>query len=351
AIILEPVSFFGLDIGDTQARVIQLNQTSEKASLVAAGSIAIDAAKAKSDNPADWQAVSDKIRQLLEEVGIITEQVVFSMPEADVFSRIIELPRMSSEEASQAIEYEAESYVPYPLDEVQLDWQILDEEQEENQDEDKMRVFLAAAPLNQVERLVGIVEGAGLKPLAIETDTIASNRSLTNESQKSGCVAIIDMGLNNTALSISNQGLIRLTHNIPLGGKHISIAIAKDLGIDEVAADKLKLGLSKLDDVQKNTIRKVYNQTLDTIVVDIKRSMDFFIGQSYSTKIEKAILCGGGARLEGIVDYFSTSLGLPVELADPWMYINCADALSSQQLQQMATVFPVAIGLAMRKEK
>ncbi len=349
AIILEPVSFIGLDIGATQARVIQLNHATEIPTLIAAGSLALNQDVLTEKDDANLQKAADKIKQLISEVGIITENAVFSLPESEVFTRIIEMPKIPKEEIAQAIQFEAESYVPYPLEEVQLDWQILEEGKEPGHSE-LLHALLIASPLVTIERMVKVVEMAGLKPLAIETNAIANNRALTREDTLSPCLAIVDIGAHASELCISDTGTIRLTHNIPIGGQHITVAISKELNIDEKEAEKLKLGLKKLDEVEKENIAKSYINSVEAIALEIKRSIDFYQSQPHSNRVSEIILVGRNSQLAELDKSLSTHLNMKITHGNPWSHIQCQDTLSMKQQEEMAPTFSVAVGLAMRKE-
>ncbi|HNT30002.1 MAG TPA: type IV pilus assembly protein PilM [bacterium] len=350
AIILEPMSFIGLDLGQTQARVIQLNHSTPVPTLVAAGSLALNGNILAEDATNDsLLKTSEKIKQLISEVGIVTENVVCALPESEVFTRIIDIPKMPKDELAQAIQFEAESYIPYPLEEVQLDWQIL-EEGEDKPSKDNTHALLVAAPLKTIDRLIRVIEHAGLKPVAIETTAIAVNRSLTNENPLHMCVALLDMGAHASELSISDKGTIRLTHNIPIGSQSFTQAIQKELSLDDKEAEKLKSGLGKLDEVEKESVSKAYKSTLEAIATDVKRSLDFYRSQPHSNQINELILTGRGAQLHNLAAFLADHLTLKVTQGNPWLHIESKETLSDKQQTEMAPMFAVAVGLAMRKK-
>lgn len=349
-IVLEPISFVGLDLGETQARLIQLNHTTEKPTLVAAGSVNLPLPWEQNDKPVEDAQIVDKLKQLMGEVGVVTDNVVFALPEAEVFTRIIEMPSMPKEEMNQAIQFEAESYVPFPLEEVQMDWQVLDESSASRQS-GKTRALLVAAPLKIIERYVSIMESAGLRPLAIETGTIAHNRTVSLEDINAGCMGILDIGSSRSVFAISFEGTIRLTHNIPFGGKHITEAIGKQLSIQDHEAEKLKLGLDKLDEIQRESVLKAYANTMESIIEEIRRSVRFFQTQSDGRQISEVVVSGRGTNLYNFTEDLQRSLGLKITRVDPWSSIKTQAALTPKQLSDMAPAFSVAIGLALRNEK
>jgi type IV pilus assembly protein PilM len=352
AVILESTSFFGLDLGETNIRVIQLNHSSDPPSLIAAGSIEAPSNPYVSENKDDQQAVVAKLRQLLEEVGIITENVSFSLPEREVFTRVIELPHMPKDDIEQALRYEAESYIPYPLDEVQVDWQLIDEAQltEAEGKSGNIHALLVATPLKTIDSLVNTLELAGLKPLIAETNNIANNRALTNEAAESPCFLIADCGATATELCISDRGMLRLTHNVPIGGAHLTQAIRKELGIKDAEAEKLKLNTDKLDFAQQEIVTKALQGTIEAIIAEMKRSIDFYQGKGQATKISKIVLTGRGAHLKLLRDIVGSHFNLPTEVGTPWAFITSQTSLTKEQLAQMAPAFAVAIGLALRRK-
>jgi type IV pilus assembly protein PilM len=320
--------------------VIQLNHAAAAPTLVAAGSINLP--PPDKDGKIPDTVISEKIKQLIGEVGIVSDNVVLALPEAEVFTRIIELPMMSPEEVSQAIEFEAESYIPYPIEEVQLDWQFL-EKPEDNEEKKKIRALLVAAPLEVINRFVNITEAAGLKPLAVESTTIGNARSIVGTGANFDCIGILDISANRSVFCIVQEGMIRLTHNVALGSNHFRDAISRELNVSIEEAEKVE--------IQQENVMGAFRGIFDTLVTEIRRSLDFYHAQSDSQQVKEVIVCGRGSKMHNFEQHLQQSLGVTVNQANPWKQITVQTALSPKQLKDMAPAFSVAIGLAMRDEK
>lgn len=405
-------TFCGLDLGSTRLRLAQMAfDKHAKPELIAVGMIDTrpDLFWQENLDPQLEQQAIDTIKQLIKQVGLKTKQVVIGLPEDKAFSRIIEMPAMSRHELENNIIFEAESYIPYQINEAQISWDIIENSPEDapttenkkspteparsptpnspsptsasptanlqntltdnlsqlnnsqtstNNDSNptptskanpNQEVFLTAAPTDMLEKTIKILEKAGLKTIAVETDSLAQVRSIAPQNF-GACQAIIDIGHLNTQLIITWHGIPRLTKNIPIGSLHITQAIAKDLSINLAEAEKLKLGLMRLQPEQQQNVIKAYAPTLQSISSDIKRTVIYY-GQQHPTQPIKEILINGrGAMLFGLNTFLQNSTGQNVNYADCWNTVNTTNSLSSDQIKQLAGEYAIAVGLALRQE-
>src|SRR3989338_5524664 len=167
---------FGLDIGTSTTKLIQLNKNGDKFDLIAHGIISSPPRALASEAIEDQDELSEVLKRLVDEARPTTKNVVTALPESQIFTRVIDMPLLSESELTSALKWEAEQYVPLPLSEVQLDWQILDTLSDEKGKDSKMEILLVAAPKILVEKYIKIFSLADLEAVSIETEQIALNR-------------------------------------------------------------------------------------------------------------------------------------------------------------------------------
>lgn len=245
---------------------------------------------------------------------------------------------MSKDELNSAVEFEAKKYVPLPLPEVDLSWIIISGHQPA---EENYRILLTALPKQITRNYMKMFSLAGLSPQVGEIEALALIRSLVGGSM-ANCI-IIDIGAKNTGLNIVEQGLLRLSRNLSIGGNTITDKISQSLNISDFRAEQFKkdFGISSATFIP-DAIRPVLN----IIKNEVKQFLNIYLSQN--TQVEKIILVGGGANLPGIVSYFE-DLKVKVELGNPLKMVAFSKSIEPV-LKRYALSLPVAIGLALRKE-
>ena len=337
-------SLLGLDIGSNTIKAVQLDHDNGRFHLKAYGLIPAPPRGFESEAESDLQALSSAIKTLLLDSKVSTNNVVCALPESAVFTRVITLPVLSDKELASAIQWEAEQYVPVPLDEVNLVWEVL----EKSTQTKNMEVLLVAAPKALTEKYLQVLTGAGLKPMALETEIIAVGRSLVGESQDSPTSLVISIGAKTTDICVVSKGKIALTRSISTGGAALNRALSTSLGFELPKAEEYKKSYGLLPGEMEGKIVSALKPVFDLIVVEIKRALAFFQKEKPQELVRRAVLCGGSARLPGAVVYLAESLGLEAQIGDPWQKIEM-DQNSRNVLAEEAAVYAVAVGLAMRE--
>ena len=340
---------FGLDIGTSTTKLVQLTKNIEKYELVTAGSIASPSRALLSESLEDQEELVDTLKKLLDEVKPTTKKVITALPESQIFTRVIEMPLLSESELTSALKWEAEQYVPLPLSEVQLDWQILDTLSDEKGKDSKMEILLVAAPKILVEKYIKIFSLADLEAVSIETEPIALNRALLNNNPAAPTTLIISFGASTTDICIIKLGKLTFTRSISTGGLSLSRAIGQDLGFDLNQAEEYKrtygLDASQLEGKVMQSIKPV----IDVVVNEIRRSLAYYIGKRPADPIKRAVITGGSAKMPGLVVYLANSLGIEVQIGNPWENVNIPASLK-QKLTADASEYATCIGLAERSE-
>lgn len=336
-------SYFGLDIGSSAIRLVQLRpNVGAKPSLVAFGSLDLPQGLAESDAKVDWAKLSDLVKTLVHETKIQTHNVVAALPGSVAFTTVVKMPKMSKGEVAKAIQYQAEQYIPMNLSEARLDWHVL-----EGADPTSVEVLMVAAPIHWVQKYTSILEGAGLTIQALEVNPIAAARSLVPPGTSE--VIIVDIGRATTDIAVVAHGVVRHIRSVPIGGEAMTRAIVQRLSVDEAQADgfKTKFGLdaTKLD----GTVVSSLTPVVDSILQEVDRSRKYYHTELGGSEVAHCILCGGVSNLPGLAAYVSQRLNISVQMGNPWAEVNFPAQIQSQ-LAQVAQGYSIAVGLAMRSE-
>jgi type IV pilus assembly protein PilM len=334
-------SHIGLDIGTTGIRLVQLKGGKGLPSLVTYSGVPVDPKVIESDAKGDQQKVAEIIKELFHTSHATTKNTVLGLPSSKVFASLVSLPKMSNQELAKSIQYQAEQYIPMPLDEVKLDWLVVGESAESNQQE----VLLVAAPKSLTEAYLDILDHAGLDLVAIEPDAFGLVRSLV--PNLSIAVAVLDIGAKSTDLVIMSSGTPRLIRSVAVGGQTLIKAAAHNLSVDEDQASQFlfKFGLtqSKLE----GQVFKAIKSGIDMLTSELDKSNKFFTSKYRDIKIEKIVLTGGSSSLPELPTYLANATGLPVEIGNSWSRIKFNVSMQDQ-LMSISNQFAVANGLALR---
>ncbi|MEK7141858.1 MAG: type IV pilus assembly protein PilM [Patescibacteria group bacterium] len=337
-------SIIGLDIGSHSIKLVEIGRRKDEAVLLAAGSIPTPPKAILAVNPEDLESIATVVKKLWKETGAITKNVNIALPESQVFTRVIEVPQLSDRELTSAIKWEAEQYIPLPLDQVTVDFTILREARETGTN--KMEVLLVASPKTLVEKYVTILELAELTPVAVETEIIAAARSLIRSTGSVRTVMIVSLGAQTTDLAILRNGIFSFTRSISSGGEALSRAVAQAFGFEISQAEEFKKTYGIEKDKLEGKLLTAVSPIMDTIISEMKRAIAYYQEKYKDENIGVAIISGGTAKVPGMVVYMAEKLGVEVQLANPWLGIVRDPRF--HVLDTEGPVFSVAVGLAFR---
>lgn len=339
----------GLDIGYSSIKVVALSKEGQTFKLISLGSVPSPQPGIQSDADSDLEAVGNAIKSLLSATHLEGKEVIAALPESKVFTRVIDdLPYLSDNELSSAISYAAEEFIPMPLIDVNLNWQVLARSEEKGK-ETKTIVLVVASPKNVVAKYVKILELAGVRPKILETEIIAVTRALVGNNPFSPSTLIVQLGATTTDFATVSKGLIWLTRSISTGGMALTRALAQHFNFETAQAEEYKKVYGMLEDQLEGKVYEVLKPIADIIAGESKRVIQSFEAKYPQNPIKRVVLSGGGAKMPGSVVYFADRLGLEVQEADPWYSIVKEKTLLPKLLQD-ATSYCVAIGLALRED-
>ncbi|MEK7532916.1 MAG: type IV pilus assembly protein PilM [Patescibacteria group bacterium] len=339
-------SILGLDIGSHSIKLIEIGSSGSEHHLLAAGSIPTPPKALQSSLEADHQAIANAIKQLIKETGAKSSSVAFALPESQVFTRVIEVPALSQRELSSAIGWEAEQYIPLPLDQVNLDYSILRDAKDTGTD--KMDILLVASPKTLLEKYLTIIEAAELIPVAAETEIIATARALSRSvAAIKNAALLVSLGAQTTDLAILRGGVLAFTRSIAAGGEALSRALVSGLDFNANQAEEFKRTYGLEQDKLQGKIVTAVKPIMDTIIGEMKRALAFYSEKHKDERVEVTLLSGGTAKLPGMVVYIAQNMGIETQLANPWVGIKRDPRFAV--LDKEGATFTVSVGLALRE--
>lgn len=338
-------SFFGLDIGTTAVRLVEVRSSGNVKSLLRYAYLPIDSKLALSEAKADQEKLAGFVKQLVSKAGVSTRNVAVGLPSLRVFTTVVDIERLSSDELTKSIQIQADSLIPTPLSESKLDWQVIGDSPI---DKTKVELLLTSVPNNYVEARLDMLEAIGLNVIAFEPNSMAMTRALIAPDAILPQL-ILDIGSTGTNLVIVTNGAPRLSRNIPTGYEAILRAAVQNLNIDDEQARQFvaKFGLSqsKLD----GQIFKAISGTIEILLVELEKSIKFFAGRYPAQKIDRIIMTGAAASLPEFPLYVANKYGINVEIGNSWRNVAIPTA-QKNELQTISNQFGVAVGLAERNE-
>jgi len=334
--------FFGLDIGTTAIRVVQVRNRA----LIRYGAVEIDKKIAQSDSKADQQKMAQIISNLVSQAGILTKNVSVGLPAAKVFTTIVDIDRLDPHELSKSIQYQADALIPTPLTQSKIDWALLGDSPA---DKNKVELLLSSVTNDFVEQRLDLLESIGLNVIAFEPDTLALSRSIVPVDMLQP-VMVLDVGSASTDLVITMNGAPRLVRAIPTGSEAFVRAAVQNLNIDEQQAQQFvfKFGLSK--DKLEGQIYNAVIGTVDLLVSEVEKSIKFFMTRyGEGAKLDRIFVTGGASVLPEFPLYLANKFAVNVEIGNAWR--NVSYPLDRQnELLAASNHFAVASGLAERVE-
>ena len=273
--------------------------------------------------------------------------VAFTLPESKTFMRVVTLPRMDDEEIADALHWEIEGYIPMPVDEVYYDWRVADTLEN---DHDMVSVLVMAAARTVVDAYIAAADGADVRLLGIEADSVADTRALADTSWKMQDVMIISCGIMHTYLAIVARGIPIFTVSIPVGHRTLISDASHALGMTTADAERLIATDGIGSYITHDPLFTAIEPGLAMLAEEIRRSAEFCKQELADCEhITKVILCGFAATTKGLRAYLVKATGLPVAIADPWINANLRPGIIPPVSQTAALDATSAIGLALRR--
>lgn len=339
----------GLDIGTSAIRAAEIGGR-EPPELVRFAQVALPQGAVAGGEIDDVGAVSAAIRRLWRDGGFASRRVATAVANQKVIVRQVEVPYMEEEELRGALGFQVQEYIPIPLEDAILDFQVLEEFAGE-EGVRMLRVLVVAAVKDMIDAVVQAIAGAGLEPVRIDYSAFAAIRSITDPvpSLLSGREAevVIDIGGGVSTVVVHERGKPRFVRVLPSGSSDVTQALVMDLGmaVEEAERHKMSWGLAGPSEApQARVIERLAGGLLD----DIRSSVEYYQSQSDAAPIGRVLLIGGGSRMPGLGDRLASVLHLTVEEGRPLAHVKLGKlGFTAEQLEQVSAVGAVAVGLAL----
>lgn len=346
-------SFVGLDIGSKAIDVVQIERNGSQWRLARVAEVATPPEAIKEGVVLDTAEVGLAIKMALREAHVSATSAVIGVSGGSVIVRTVRIPKMPEATLRKSIKYEAGRYVPSSIEDSYIEFEILGETED-----GQMDVLIVAAPKDIVESRIAACEAAGLEVEIVDIEAFAMYRALVEASESFSAeeetIAIVDVGAETTNVSVVSNGAFSMTRSIQHGGDILTNALKSyfKLSDEDAESGKNQLNIADLtaEGAAENPPLRVIQPHVDELIREIRRSLNYYQSQQTesgeSKPVTKLILSGGGARLNGLDQYMSHKLGLPVEkigvLDNPrFVFGGHSDPGSGLELA-------VASGLAMR---
>lgn len=358
--------YLGIDIGAGGVKLVELLFENGKYQLMTYGYTQRSADAVDTPLTDNLPEAVRHLARLLRESGAVSRQVVASLPVHSVFSSILAIPKVHDEKQIRSlVERQASKLMPVALEEMVIDYQMMDEKKKEKKREvasddggagevarmrtaglarENVRVLITGATKKMVKTYTAIFQDAGLDLVSLETEPFALIRSLVGTDKSP--IMVLDIGSFRTNMTIVENGVPFLNRSIKVGGAMVTRKIAEQLSVDLVSAEQMKydLAIAQLDD----SIPKAVIDLFQPIVNEISYAMKLY-SESEATdhrRIEKVILTGGSAHLPGLDKFLTEKLNVRTFVGDPWSRVQVNESMRPV-LDDIGPRFAVAIGLAM----
>ena len=338
----------GLDIGSSSIKVLELAEAKGGYQLRNFGIAPLPPEAIVDGALMDSVTIVDSIRGLANALRIKTKDVVTSVSGHSVIVKKISIPTMTEDELEESIQWEAERYIPFDINDVNIDFQILGPT---GGNEELMDLILVAAKKDIINDYLSVIIEAGFNPVIVDVDSFAiENMFEANYPMASGeVIALANIGASVTNINILKRGVSSFTRDIFTGGNAITEEIQRQLNVDFEEAETLKLG-NRIDEANQKAIQETLNSALNSLATEITKSLDFFRSTSSEEKVDKVFLSGGCAKINGIESVVQQQVGVPVEVVNPFKEIDCSKRdLDVDYLKEMEPIMAVSVGLGLRR--
>lgn len=338
----------GLDISSTAIKLLELSQSGDRLRVESYAVEPLPANSVIEKNIADVEAVGEAIKRAVKRSASRTKLAAVAVAGSAVITKIIAMPAsLTEDEMEQQIELEADQYIPYPLEEVNIDFEVIGPSEN---DPERIDVLLAASRSENVDIRIAAIELAGLKAKIVDVEAYAMENAFSllipqlPEQGIDQTIAVIDIGATMTTLNVMHDRKTIYTREQVFGGKQLTEEIQRRYGLsyEEAGMAKRQGGLPD------NYGPEVLEPFKDAMTQQVSRSLQFFYGSSQYNNVDHIVLAGGSAMIPGIDEMIANKLGVHTSIANPFTNMTLASRVKAQSLSNDAPALMIAAGLAMR---
>ncbi len=351
----------GVDLGSSRVKVLELKTSGSRITVVNYAEDDISAKSITEKSPEERREIYiEALKNCLKKRKFGTKSAAVSVSGSSVIVRFVKFPKMNPEDLEKTLQFEAEPHIPFDIQDVDMDTQIIGDVEEE--DQLKMETVLVASKKETIREKIEILEKAGLKPVVIDVDAFALENAYETingeQGADSGMSMIVNIGASVTNISIVEGGISKVVRDLYTAGNSFTRALQNALQLDPVKAEEIKKqhglsgapqeGSGDSGDIAAQAYSAMY-PVMRELNSEMQRSIDYFTGQQsgQGVNIKNIIISGGGASMKFLPDLVHADLGIPVEVFRPFEKASLAD--KSMQVDLSSPALAVAAGLALRK--
>lgn len=337
----------GLDIGSSYVKAVQLKEKRGGYELELFDLIHLPPELIVDGSIIDSLRLVESLKELIKKARIKTKNVSISIAgHASVIIRRISLPEMTEDELSESIKFEAEQYVPFDIEDVNIDFQILGPKDEPGQ----MDVMLVAVKKDIINEYVTVTKEAGLAPVVVDVDAFALGNmyEINYEIEQGKNVALVNVGARTINLNVLKNGISVFTRDSSIGTNVVTEAIQKQFNLSHENAERL-LGGKEVEGATSEEAYEVMRGAYEEILTEITRSIEYFQTTTFHEEVGNIILSGGGAFLKDFPKLLAERAGIEVAVAEPFKNISIPKKFDRAYIEEMAPLAAVAVGLALRR--
>ena len=336
----------GVDISSTSVKVLELSVKSGRYWVESYALVPLSENSVVEKNVLNPEAVADALGRAINLGNTQSNQTAFAIPTSMAITKIIEMDAdMSDDEREVQIREDAEQYIPFPLDEASLDFEVLPDRLA---NPNRVNVLLVATRIENVEARSKVLEIAGLTPKIADVESFALENAFKvfSDTLPMGVntVGILDIGHSMTTLSVMQNNKIIYTREQVFGGKQLTQEIQNRYGLSFEEAGRAKKTRALPDDYDI----EVLEPFLDAVVQQAARSLQFFFSSSQFNEIDHILLAGGNANIPGLAKLLQQKLGYRVTIANPFLQMGFSPQIDIKKIENDASSLMVACGLALR---
>jgi type IV pilus assembly protein PilM len=340
----------GIDIGSSSVKLVQLKEQKGTYILQNVGVIPLPAEAIVDNTLMDSSSIVETVKKLVQSLSVKANLATCSIAGNSVIIRKISMPTMLPQELEEQIQWEAEQYIPFDINDVNIDFHILEGDQFlDKNDPSRMNVMLVASKKDIINDYAAVFNEVGIKLAIVDVDAFAIQNAyeLNYDNNPEDVVALINVGASIMNINIVKNGVSLFTRDVQMGGNLYTEEIQKLFGVSTEEAEKIKVtGEAPNRDLLEDTIVR----TNETLALEMRRSLDFYNTNASEEKIKAIYLSGGGSKASNLIEAVSTRINLPVELLDPFHKVKYSEKdFDPEYLHEIGPLVVVAMGLATRR--
>jgi type IV pilus assembly protein PilM len=339
----------GLDITTSSIKLIELSWSGKQFRVESYAAEPTPANSMNEKNIADAEAVGEAIRRAVKKAGAKSKDVAIAISGDAAITKVIQMPKsLRAGDLEGQVETQADQYIPFPMDEVSYDFEVLGPSEKDPESND---VLLVATRTENVEQRQNAVRAGGLTAKIVDVEAFALEnacRLMTHQMPDGGIdrtIAVVDFGASSTTFSVLRSLKVVYTRDFPFGGQQLTEEIMRTYGLSMEEAGRAK----KEGGLPGNYQAEVLDPFIDDMTQQVSRSLQFYLASgSGREQPEKILVCGGCANIAGVADVISSRVGIAAERGDPLGQMTLSSRARAQAVNKDATALLIACGLALR---